>query len=605
MDTIENSPQSEFDVFKERYLLTQALLQVTTSMERASDPEVVLRSICDALVSSSDHLQIAWMLLGDLKADELVPDYTAGNKALSVYENNPIRRDKPLPCCPVFSAIDSWSVTTCNVDNKQTDNCCMCTSSIATLPVGKKDSDSNGIVTLCSDMPSYFETVGTGFFTAFMQLANSSLEQFALFNELSHLASHDLLTGLLNRRGIEEAMDKELARCKRHDLNFSIILFDADRFKLINDRLGHKEGDLVLKGIANIASLALREEDCVGRWGGEEFICLLPGSCHEDAMQIAERMRVSIKNSPVDTSSGEVLVTASFGIATYPEDGDELAKIIAAADTALYQSKRLGRDRCISAHNITLDVHGICNALDQALLENRIVPAYQPIVNLKTGEVVAEETLARLLSPDGEAMPAADFIGAAHQLQLLHRIDATIILQAFSHCVTGLSTGTNRLSHFVNVSADLLRHSDLVSEILEKALESCSECADLIGETKPMVIEITERELFDDIEVAKELLKPFTDFGLRLALDDFGSGYSSYKYLADLPVSFIKIDGELVKRVREPKVRAIIQGIQDTASALEIITVAEFVEDTETDMILKEIGIDWAQGYLYGKPQVH
>ncbi|HEY9050692.1 MAG TPA: bifunctional diguanylate cyclase/phosphodiesterase [Gammaproteobacteria bacterium] len=477
-------------------------------------------------------------------------------------------------------------------------------ASVATLPVGQKNSELAGIVTLYSDMPAYFEQVGTEFFDAFIHLANSSLDQCALLNDLTHLASHDLLTSLLNRRGIQEAMERELARSKRTDSPFSILLFDADRFKLINDRLGHKQGDLVLKSIALSAATGLRDEDYLARWGGEEFICLLPATSRDEAMLIAERMRNGIKSTSVSVASVEINMTASFGVASYPLDGTSIDKLIAAADAALYQAKRTGRDRSVSAHTVQEGVHSLCNTLDTALSEGRIVPAFQPIVDLKTGEVVAEETLARLVTDEGEVIPAINFIGAAHQLQMLHRIDESIIKQAFSHCVTGLETGTNRLNHFVNVSADLLRHRELVNELLAEALKSCCSCSDMIGPVKPMVIEITERELLDDIETAKELLMPFIDFGLRLALDDFGSGYSSYQYLADLPVSFLKIDGALIKRVQEPKVRAIVQGIQDTADALDIITLAEFVEDKETESILKEIGINWGQGYLYGKPEI-
>jgi EAL domain-containing protein (putative c-di-GMP-specific phosphodiesterase class I) len=140
--------------------------------------------------------------------------------------------------------------------------------------------------------------------------------------------------------------------------------------------------------------------------------------------------------------------------------------------------------------------------------------------------------------------------------------------------------------------------------MLAAAYTHCKSCAGLIGEVKPIVIEITEHELLADIDAARELLRPFTDFGFRLALDDFGSGYSSYRYLADLPISFIKIDGQLTRRVAEKKVRAILEGIQDTADQLGITTVAEFVENAETEALLKEIGVHWAQGYHYGVPVI-
>ena len=599
-----NPSESSLDIFKERYLLSQALMNSIAGMTRSTKPETILSGICDALTDATEHIKLAWTRFGQLDLDEFYPSYIVGNVPICVDENNPVRRNHSLTCCPVYDAIDSWSTITCNIKTEGEKACVVGMASVATLPVGQKDSELAGIVTLYSDMPAYFEQVGTEFFDAFIHLANSSLDQCALLNDLTHLASHDLLTSLLNRRGIQEAMERELARSKRTGSPFSILLFDADRFKLINDRLGHKQGDLVLKSIALSAATGLRDEDYLARWGGEEFICLLPNTSRDEAIQIAERMRNDIKSTSVSVATVEINITASFGVASYPLDGTSIDKLIAAADAALYQAKRTGRDRSVSAHIVQEGVHSLCNTLDAALNEGRIVPAFQPIVDLQTGEVVAEETLARLVTNEGEIIPAENFIGAAHQLQMLHRIDESIIKQAFSHCVTGLETGTNRLNHFVNVSADLLRHRELVNELLAEALKSCCSCAGMIGPVKPMVIEITERELLDDIATAKELLMPFIDFGLRLALDDFGSGYSSYQYLADLPVSFLKIDGTLIKRIQEPKVRAIVQGIQDTADALDIITLAEFVEDKETESILKEIGINWAQGYLYGKPEI-
>jgi EAL domain-containing protein (putative c-di-GMP-specific phosphodiesterase class I) len=160
------------------------------------------------------------------------------------------------------------------------------------------------------------------------------------------------------------------------------------------------------------------------------------------------------------------------------------------------------------------------------------------------------------------------------------------------------------LTHFVNISGNLLHHPDVVTELLEEAQRSCLVCSDRIGPVKPLVIEVTERELLEDIDAARELLRPFLDFGLRLALDDFGSGYSSHKYLADLPFAFLKLEGSLIQRLGEPRVRTIVRGIQRTAADLGLTTLAEFIEDQRTADIARDIGIDWGQGYHFGKPQL-
>jgi EAL domain-containing protein (putative c-di-GMP-specific phosphodiesterase class I) len=360
----------------------------------------------------------------------------------------------------------------------------------------------------------------------------------------------------------------------------------------------------VLKWVTELIQGISRKEDCFGRWGGEEFLCLLPESDRDEVEAIAERMRTTIFGSPIDTDNGPVTVTASFGYACYPQDGRDLNRLITSADAALYHAKSSGRNRTVGAQELRHHVYTVGSMLDAALRDHRIRPAYQPIVDLNTGAIIGEEALARLVLPDGEVIEAREFMEAASQLQLLHRIDSVVLLQAFQHCVAGVRKDGGGKKHFINISADLLRHRELVNTLLDTARIHCSPCAGLMAEVKPIIIEITEQELVSDVQAARELLTPFTDFGLRLALDDFGSGFSSYRYLADLPISFLRIDGQLCSRLHEPKVRAIVQGIQDTADELGIITLAEFVEDLETETILKEIGVHWGQGYLYGRPRL-
>jgi EAL domain-containing protein (putative c-di-GMP-specific phosphodiesterase class I) len=159
------------------------------------------------------------------------------------------------------------------------------------------------------------------------------------------------------------------------------------------------------------------------------------------------------------------------------------------------------------------------------------------------------------------------------------------------------------ISHFVNISADFLRREALVDEVLEAAKRSCAACGDRVGAEKPLVIEVTEREFLDDLDEARRVLDPFTEFGVRLAIDDFGSGYSSLRYLADLPVSFLKLEAGMVRRVHaDRRVRAILQRIQDMAADLGIVTIAEGIEQQATLDTLREMGVDWGQGYLFARP---
>lgn len=591
----------DFDVVNERYILSQALLKAMANVARNTEPEIVLQAICNS-ITSSRHIKLAWMSMGELDSEAISPEYIIGSA--SCYSDH-IGQHKHFssPQHSIKRAIHSWEISTTNIDTNDK----AYTSglrSVISLPVGQKNNLLSGIINLYSDLPDYFEKVGTSFFTAFIHLANSSLDQCSLLSELTHLASHDLLTGILNRRGIQECMERELSRSIRNKQAFSIVLFDVDRFKLVNDLLGHKEGDTVLKAVTDAIDHIMRIEDYFGRWGGEEFICVMPESSHANALQIAERMRQHIKQTRIESSSSVLNVTASFGVASYPEDGENIDKLIASADSALYHAKRTGRNKVISTGDIEQDIYNIGNELDTAIRENRIIPAYQKIIDLQTGKKVAEETLARLMTPGGHLLQASQFIGAAHQLQLLHKVDSNLILQSFLHSIDSIKTGNNGISHFINISADLLHNKELVSEMLTTAKRHCMDYEELKTSDNPMILEITEGEMLTDINAAMELLAPFIEFGFKLALDNFGSGQSSYKYLADLPVQFLKIDGQLIKRIHEPKIQAIVQGIQDMATQLNITTLAEFVEDKETENILKNIGINWGQGYLYGKPEI-
>src|SRR5713226_1033418 len=405
---------------------------------------------------------------------------------------------------------------------------------------------------------------------------------------------HDDLTGLINRAALHEILEATVAYSAQNQARFGLILFDIDRFKLINYDFGDERGNIVLGAVAEAAKKKLANGHWIGRWGGQQFLCLLPGADRQATDAIAEQLRGLIATLTIPVEYHLVQVTASFGVACFPDDGDLIQRLLAAAEAALYQAKESGRNRVIHASNLQQQVFGMGAMLDAALRENNIVPAYQSIVDLQTGKVVAEEALARLITREGKIIDAEEFIGVASQLQLTYKIDQAMI----AHCLAILQ-GDPTLTHFVNISGNLLRHPEIVQELLA-CMKEYSESVN-----KPInlpVIEITEREFLGDIKSANKMLRPLIDFGLRLALDDFGSGYSSFQYLADLPFSFLKIEGSLIKRITEPKVCAIVQGIQNTAADLGLVTLAECVENGEIAEIVQTIGINWAQGYFYNKP---
>jgi diguanylate cyclase (GGDEF)-like protein len=432
--------------------------------------------------------------------------------------------------------------------------------------------------------------------------ATKQLRQSNLHLEL--MATLDDLTGLPNRRGLHEILEREHARAKRNQRPFSILLCDLDRFKLINDNYGHGIGDQVLMKLAKLAPDALRDGDCVGRWGGEEFLCVLADTGAEEAGQTAERLRQRVATTMVLPENLNLQTSVSIGVATYPRDGDSVDTLLSCADAALYEAKRAGRNRIRENSDKSRGVFSIAGQLQEALNNGTLRPAYQKIVDLKSGEVVAEETLARIVTNDNDILDAHSFIEAASQLQLVHRIDYELISQTIRRSFPADSQGGN-IARFVNISTDLLRHPDLIARLTELLKEYCRDQVCSITGCMPLVIEITEREFLGQTDEALRLLTPFLDMGITLALDDFGSGYSSFRYLADLPVTYLKIEGDLVRRgISEPRVESVLHAIQDSARSLNVITLAECVENQQTLDLLREVGVDWAQGHYFGSPQI-
>jgi EAL domain-containing protein (putative c-di-GMP-specific phosphodiesterase class I) len=283
--------------------------------------------------------------------------------------------------------------------------------------------------------------------------------------------------------------------------------------------------------------------------------------------------------------------------------------MLAQADALLYEAKASGRDRVVCAKSEATRKSGVIwegAQVQSALHEGRVIPAFQTIVDLRTGQVVAEESLARIRAKDDSLIPAQNFIQAAEALHLVTAIDQSISASAMDRCVRAMraSKGEAGIAHFINLSPQFLANAEEVEALLARARGHCESCGLEPGSIKPVVIEITERQSADILTLKKHL-KPLTDFGFRLALDDFGSGYSSFLYLAELPVNFIKIEGWMVQRItKDARIRQLVETLVNTAQKFKITTVAECVETAETAQVLCDIGVDWAQGYYFSRPEV-
>jgi diguanylate cyclase (GGDEF)-like protein len=443
---------------------------------------------------------------------------------------------------------------------------------------------------------------------AYMELIGdwlgNALHQSAQKDLLQRIALTDLLTGLPNRRAAEERLQKERARTPRDGQGFALALVDLDHFKMVNDRYGHAVGDEVLRGVARRFEAALREGDWVARWGGEEFLFVLHGCSMEKASSIMERVAAQARATPLQTSVGAISLSFSAGVAGFGANDSEILPMLEKIDQALYQAKSSGRDQI----RMAVHTHAPWNSalLRQALAENRVRQASQVIVDLQSGQAVADEALARIETATGEMIEARDFVDMAEGLGLMAEIDRQVVRGVMRRCVDRMDQGGSAdFAHFVNVSPQFLARRDLVEEMLNNAMSYCQTCSAMLGPVKPIVLELTERQRIVSLEKLRADLQPFIDFGFRLALDDFGSGYSSYLYLAHLPVSFLKIEGWLVSNMRrDRKVAGIVESLASFARKEGVLTVAEHVEDMETARILADMGVDYGQGWHFGRPQL-
>ncbi len=444
---------------------------------------------------------------------------------------------------------------------------------------------------------------------AFQERARTESELEAANEKLLSMAMTDSLTGLANRRAAEERFTEETARAKRHGYSFALAICDLDNFKLVNDHYGHEVGDRLLKHAAEILRNALRLDDWVARWGGEEFVLFMHRVDEVEAVVTAERARMALKSQPLDIDHATIAMTASFGVSVLKGDEMDVHSALAEADERLYSAKKMGRDRVVGPQRPSGGVLKQASDLQLALRENRVIPAYQVIVDLQSQAVVANEALARLVMPDGRLLSAGQFIEAAEDTHLIHQVDEAISRQAMRRCCENMCRNRNtRIAHFINLSPNFLERQDLVESLLDLARSCrgapCDACPAGAGARTPFVVEVTERQLIVDFKALRQKLQPLIDAGFRLALDDFGSGYSSFLYLSELPVSFLKIDGWMVQNMRSnPTVLAAVESIVNLARRLRITTIAEFVEDGETARLLRELGVNWGQGHYFGMPQ--
>ncbi len=402
--------------------------------------------------------------------------------------------------------------------------------------------------------------------------------------KLRHLVDHDDLTGLFNRRGFERELSARMASGELGG-GGAIAVIDLDHLKRVNDSLGHAAGDHVIREIAAMLRNRMRDTDLFSRLSGDEFGLLMPGIDTGDA-----RERVLELLDLVRRREGSTAITASAGIAMVSEvEGVEAADLLIAADTALYEAKNGGRDRLAVFSGDNRETLQWVGRVRTAVEEEQLVLYAQPLVDLKTGEVFAEELLVRMLAEDGQPIPAGQFIPIAESFGLIRRLDRWVVSQALQ-----LAAGGRRVS--VNLSAASINDRRLVNMIE-------SEMQTLQLDPELLIFEITETVATPAIESLRDFASRIERLGCNLALDDVGTGFGSLTYLRHLPFGYLKIDAEFVRGLTESDADArIVTSLVSIARGFGMRTVAEGVENEHLLERLGDFGIDYAQGYHLGRP---
>ncbi len=417
---------------------------------------------------------------------------------------------------------------------------------------------------------------------------------------LQYQAFHDLLTGLPNRVLFNEQLSTALANAKRHQQLMAVMFLDLDRFKNINDTLGHATGDQLLQGFAERLRICLREGDTVARWGGDEFTVLLPEiSSTQEAAKIGQRILDALKQ-PFHLQEQELHVSSSVGIAIYPQDGEDAEILLRNADSALYRTKEKGRNHyCFYTPTMTSKTSACLqleNHLYRALEQEEFLLHYQPQININTGKIEGMEALLRWQHPELGKVPPKNFIPLAEETNLIVPIGEWVLQSACIQNKAWQDAGLPPFRVAVNLSARQFQQPNLVSmvaQVLEKT-----------GlEPHWLELEITETTIMQNVDFALQALRDLQQMGVHISMDDFGTGYSSLGYLKKFPFHTLKIDQSFVRELRdEPQDLAIISAVIALGRGLNLRVVAEGVETLQQLELLRRLQCSEMQGFWFSRP---
>ena len=418
--------------------------------------------------------------------------------------------------------------------------------------------------------------------------------------QLRHLATHDALTDLPNRVLLDDRLEQAIAHADRDGQSFAVMMLDLDRFKMINDSLGHHAGDAVLKEVACRLHEVVRSIDTVARVGGDEFVLVIgPSTPPANVEELAERANEGLRQ-PIRVGGVDLHVSSSIGIATYPADGHSAERLLANADAAMYCAKQRGRNnyQCFAPgmSAVTLERANLESELHQALRLGQLELHYQPKVDTASGDVRSAEALIRWRHPQRGLIPPMQFIPLAEECGLIHDIGAWVVREACRQCAAWQREGVPEVRVAVNVAASQFRRGDLL-ELIRSALEEAQ------LEPHYLEIELTESVVMTDPESTAAILEQLSRMGVLVSVDDFGTGYSSMNYLRRFPIDKLKIDRGFLKDLLSSSDDAsIVRAIISLAHSLRLKVVAEGVETPEQLSFLRTLGCDQYQGYHFSPP---
>ena len=422
-------------------------------------------------------------------------------------------------------------------------------------------------------------------------------ERRRLQDRLAHLANHDTLTGLANRRSFEHELERQVERASRYGETGALLLFDLDHFKYVNDSLGHRVGDELLQMVARTLSRRLRRSDMAARLGGDEFAVLMPHIDSASATQIATELAAAIREQSLTHGGNSIHPSASIGVAQIDETLESSEELFIRADVAMYEAKAAGRNRAV-AHNPELGHRHRMSGelmwserLRGAIAEGRLAVEAQPIFDLSTGQAVQCELLARLVTEDGVVVGPNDFLPHAERFGYLPSIDRFVIEEAIR-----LLTTDSDLVVEVNLSATSICDPEL-PEFVESLLGGVALSGDRL------IFEFTETEALANLAIADQLSKRLAELGCRVAIDDFGSGFAGFGFVRNIAFDFLKIDGAFVRDLPSNDTdKLVVEALVHLAKGMGKKTIAEYVCDAEVCDEVTRLGVDLAQGFHLCEP---